>query len=164
MKTILKYASVLLIAFTAIAFTNDNNSTTPVKCMIQMKNYSGEGAYVVVSLINEDQQYKKTLYVHGKDPEWYSEIYSWWKFYGKRRTSLDAISGATISGGERSMSVLEIPSEMINAGYKLRFETAVEDKAYYETDLEIDLVEDQLTTKIEGTGRIRYVRLMPQQQ
>jgi hypothetical protein len=136
--------------------------TTNVKCMIQMTNYTGEGAYVVISLINPEGKYEETLYVQGKDSEWYSEIPEWWKFYGKRRSEIDAISGATISGGGRTVSVVKIPSDKIDAGYSIRFETAVEDQEYYTDDVQFELTSESVKSKVEGKGFIRYVRMMPQ--
>ena len=41
------------------------------KCMIQMKNYSGEGAYIIISLVDAEGQYIKTLKVQGNDEDWY---------------------------------------------------------------------------------------------
>ena len=79
------------------------------KCMIQIKNYKGEGAYVIVSLINPKGDYEKTLYVIGDDSEWYYEMSSWWKFYGKKRTKLDGITGA-LGGGVFANSVIGISS------------------------------------------------------
>ena len=35
--------------------------------MIQLKNYTREGTYVVVSLLNSKGAYKETLYVQGTD-------------------------------------------------------------------------------------------------
>lgn len=153
--------AVVLVSFLALSFS------TPVdkinyKCLIQLKNYTGEGAYVVISLMNPEGDYEETLYVQGKDAEWYSEISEWWKFYGKRRPDIDAISGATISGGERSINVIQIPEDKIDKGYKMRFETAVEDQEYYAKDLEFDLTQANLKGKKEGTGFIRYVRLIRQ--
>ena len=130
------------------------------KCMIQIKNYTGEGAYVIVSLINPKGDYEETLYVIGDDSEWFYEIDSWWKFYGKKRTKLDGISGATIGGGERSMFILTLDKSKINKGYKLRFESAVEDKDYYEKDIELKLNKSNLAKKSEGKGYIRYVRFI----
>jgi len=43
-------------------------------------------------------------------------------------------------------------------GYKLRFETAVEDQKYHVKDLEIPLTTEALSAKSDGTGYIRYVR------
>ena len=131
-----------------------------VKCMIQMVNYTGEGAYVVISLINPDGMYEETLYVQGKDPEWFNEITEWWKFYGKRRLNIDAISGETIAGGERTISVISIPRDKIDSGYRIRFETSVEDQEYYAEDTQFELTTENLNSKIEGGGWIRYVRTM----
>ena len=39
--------------------------------------------------------------------------------------------------------------------------TAVEDDYYYAKDAEIELKKENLNTKVEGKGYIRYVRLMP---
>lgn len=130
--------------------------------MIQMKNYTGEGAYIVISLLNPEGEYEETLYVQGDDDEWYFDITEWWKFQGKKRTDIDAITGATVSGGERKISIISIPDDKLNAGYKLRFETAVEDQEYYKNDVEFDLNIENTKSKIEGKGFIRYIRMMPQ--
>ena len=150
------FFAVLFLSFTPKA------DTTNYKCLIQMINYKGEGAYVVISLINPDGKYEETLYVQGKDKEWYSDITEWWKFYGRRRANIDAISGETIAGGERTISLVKIPTDKIDAGYSLRFETAVEDQEYYVDDIEFKLTTENLKSKMEGKGFIRYVRMIPQ--
>jgi hypothetical protein len=137
--------------------------TVNYKCMIQLTNYEGEGAYIVVSILDGEGNYQETLHVQGEDKEWYRDIETWWKnVYGIQRPDLDAVVGATISGGQRKMMVLQIPSEKIDAGFKIRFESAVEDQEYYVDDVEFDLTYDNLRAKIEGNGFIRYVRMMPQ--
>ncbi|QRM88570.1 DUF2271 domain-containing protein [Lacinutrix sp. WUR7] len=159
----MKFKSILTICFLAItmlSFTTIKESTS-YKCMIQMINYTGENAYVVISLINPEGEYEKTLYVQGDDDEWYHDISEWWKFYGKKRSSIDAITGETIAGGARTISVLEIEDSKIDAGYSIRFETAVEDQEYYTKDVEFLLTSESVKSKKEGTGFIRYVRLMP---
>jgi len=132
--------------------------TKKYKCLIQLTNYKGEGAYIVASLINPEGKYEQTLQVIGDDPEWYSELPQWWKFYGKRKT-IDGITGATIGAGERTVKVINLADDKFNKGYKIRFETAVEDANYYAQDAEIELTTANLNTKVEGKGYIRYVRL-----
>lgn len=150
----------LTIVFSLISFTKLVD-TTSVKYMIQMKNYTGEAAYIVISLIDEENNYKETLFVQGDDVEWFSEIPSWWTFYGKYRPNLDAISGATVASGKRIVNKINIPNEAFDKGYKLRFETAVEDNTYFEQDVELELTSiSQMNNKIEGSGYIRYVRLL----
>ncbi len=154
-------AFLSLVLFGLFSFTA-KPTATKYKCMIQLTNYTGEGAYVVISLINPKGDYEKTLYVQGEDSEWFNTIEAWWKtFYGKKRTKLDAITGATVAGGERNIAVIDIEDSKINAGYKIRFETAVEDQEYYKSDVEFELTSETVKSKKEGSGFIRYVRMMP---
>jgi hypothetical protein len=132
--------------------------TTKYKCMIQMTNYMGEGAYIVVSLIDKNKSYDKTLFVLGSDKKWYPDLKEWHKAYKKKPTNISATTGASVAGGDRSVVTLDIESAKINSGYTLRFESAVEDKAYHVNDLEVPLTTEGLTTKNEGKGYIRYVR------
>ncbi len=69
--------------------------------------------------------------------------------------------GASVTGGDRSVNVIEIENSKINAGYKLRFESAVEDKKYNVKDLELPLTTETLAAKSDGTCYIRYVRFSP---
>lgn len=131
------------------------------KCMIQMTNYMGEGAYIVVSLINGKGAYEKTLYVLGSNKKWYPDVKEWHKALGKKRPNISAITGASVAGGDRSVIVLDIDNAKVNKDYKLRFESAVEDKQYHVKDLEIPLTTETLAAKSEGTGYIRYVRFSP---
>ncbi|PZX94362.1 DUF2271 domain-containing protein [Flavobacterium aquariorum] len=157
MKSILKIsltvALIGLLSFQAAA------QTSKYKCMLQMSNYMGEGAYMVVSIINPKGDYDKTLYVMGDDKKWYKTLKEWHKFYSKRPTDISAKTGASVTGGDRSTTTLEIEDSKINKGYKLRFETAVEDQKYYTADLEIPLTTEAMANKTEGKGYIRYVRL-----
>src|SRR5690606_34498292 len=124
-------------------------------------NYTGEGAYVAVSLITPDGKYDKTLYVAGKENKWYDELKSWWSFQKSSKDKLDGITGASIAGGERTIALIKIPSTKIDKGYKIRFESAVEEQKYHEKDVEFELKADNINKKIEGNGFIRYVRLIP---
>lgn len=157
MKHIAKLGLLLLVfnLFPGAGHTQ----TTKYKCMIQMTNYSGEGAYIVVSLIDSKGNYEKTLRVMGPDKKWYKNLSSWHKFQTKKPVKIDAVTGPSVTGGDRSVTVIEIDNAKINSGYKLRFESAVENNKYYEKELEIPLTTEGLAAKSEGTGYIRYVRL-----
>ncbi|MFC5045644.1 DUF2271 domain-containing protein [Aquimarina hainanensis] len=153
-----------LIAFFMVAasFTAyKSTATKKYKCMIQMINYTGEKAYVVTSLMTPDGKYEKTLNVLGDDEEWYSDLPKWWSFSNGINEDIDAITGATIGNGERHISILEIDEEKIDAGYTIRFETAVENQEYYSKDVEIPLQSSTIRNKVNGSGYIRYVRMIP---
>jgi hypothetical protein len=152
-KIALTSALICLISFQASA------QASKYKCMLQMSNYMGEGAYIVVSLINPKGEYEKTLYVMGDDKKWYNSLKEWNKFQTKKPVDISAKTGASVTGGDRSMTTIEIEDSKINKGYKLRFESAVEDQKYHVSDVEIPLTTEGLAAKTEGKGYIRYVRL-----
>ena len=111
--------------------------------------------------MNGKGAYEKTLYVLGSDKKWYPDVKAWHKALGKKTPNLSAITGASVAGGDRSVIVLEIDNSKLNKDYKLRFESAVEDKEDHAKDLEIPLTTEGLSAKSEGTGYIRYVRFSP---
>ena len=155
--------SILKLGVTALLLSllsfQASAQTSKYKCMLQMSNYMGEGAYIVVSLINAKDDYVKTLYVMGDDKKWYKTLKEWHKFYAKKPENISAKTGASVTGGDRSITTIEIEDAKINKGFKLRFETAVEDHKYNTADLEIPLTTEGIAAKTEGKGYIRYVRL-----
>ncbi|RAK00210.1 uncharacterized protein DUF2271 [Larkinella arboricola] len=164
MKSFWNKISVVVMALSLAITTSSfaqQPGTTSYKCMIQMTNYMGEGAYIVISLINGKGAYEKTLYVLGSDKKWYPDVKEWHKAMAKKTPNISAITGASVAGGDRSVTVLEIDNSKLNKDYKIRFESAVEDKQYHVKDLEIPLTTEALSAKNEGTGYIRYVRFSP---
>ena len=147
MKSIFKLPIliVFILGFSLSAFSQSSK----YKCMLQMTNYNGLEAYVVVSLINPNGKYEKTLYMMGPDKQWYNGF----------KENLNGITGASVAAGDRSSTTFTIDESKLNKGYKLRFESAVEDKEYFVTDLEIPLTTEAITQKTEGTGYIRFVKL-----
>ena len=155
---------LLVVCLSLMAFTTIKNTepTPKYKCMVQLKNYEGEGAYVIVSVIDKNNKYVKTIQILGDDKKWYPDMRTWWSFFEKaKEPNVDAITGATIAGGERAIFTFQLNEKDLKAGHKLRFETAVEHQKYYEKDLEILLESKNLQNKFEGTGYIRYVRIIP---
>ena len=125
-----------------------------------MKNYEGNGAYIIVSLLNENKKYIETLQILGDDPEWYNEIESWWSFFGKERRKVDGITGATIPAGQRR--VLNFSISNVPKNCYLRFETAVEENMYYESEVDIAINELLERQEYEGIGYIRQLKFILQ--
>ena len=132
---------------------------TQYRCMFQMNAYKGESAYVVVSLVNANNKYEKTLAVLGPDKKWYDSLTEWFKAQQAKPEKLDAITGASIKGGDRRITTFTIDDKLLNRGYKIRFESAVEDQKYFADDVIIPLTTEKLTEKADGKGYIKMVKL-----
>ncbi|PZP51531.1 MAG: DUF2271 domain-containing protein [Pseudopedobacter saltans] len=149
---------LICFALMAIYIPTTKAQNTKYKCMIQMNSYQGDGAYIVVSLVDPKGVYEKTLYILGADKKWYKDWKEWYKFSQKKKENLSAVTGASVTGGDRSVKVIEIEDAKVNKGYTLRFESAVEDKPYYVKDVEVPLTSEALGGKTDGTGFIKYAR------
>lgn len=153
MKKLLFTLIISLLSLTSWA------QTSKYKCLIQMNSYKGEAAYVVISLVNPQGKYEKTLAVLGPDKKWYNTLPEWHKFETKAKTQLNAITGASVNGGDRAMRTIEIDDSKLNKGYKLRFESAVEEQKYVIKDVEMSLTPEALTERAEGSVYIKFVKL-----
>ena len=142
------------------AIHSDTADIVSYKCLIQLTNYGGEGAYVVLSIVNQEGKYEETLLVNGDDHEWYQDLPEWYEHLSSTFEDIDGITGASIACGARKVAVLELPADKVKSGYKIRFETAVEDQEYYNKDLELDLGQDVTGQRFTGQGYIRYVQLI----
>ena len=158
----LKILILGLVSFLTFTAFSPTAKSTSYKCMIQLINYEGEGAYIAVSLLDSQGDYVETLNVLGDDQEWYHDLTKWWKYFENTTNNVDAITGATISGGERTIKVIKIDDDKLDKGYKIRFETAVEDQKYVADDVTFELTSESVKSKVEGTGYIRYIRMLPQ--
>lgn len=152
-KLILAICSLFLVANQSFA------QTSKYKCMIQMVSYQGEKAYVIISLINPKGEYEKTLSVLGPDKQWFNTLKEWYKFQTRTKEKISAVTGASVGGGDRAVRTIEIDDAKLNKGYKLRFESAVEEQKYYVKDVELAVTPQGLIERADGTGYIRFVKL-----
>ncbi|MFA7472994.1 MAG: DUF2271 domain-containing protein [Spirosomataceae bacterium] len=155
-----KFFKTTLVSFILLFFALGSFAqTSKYKCMVQMTTYQGLEAYVVISLIDPNGNYEKTLYVLGPDKQWYNTLKEWHKFESKAKSKLSAITGASVAAGDRTVKTIEIDDSKIDKGYKLRFESAVEEQKYHTVDVEIPLSTEKISERAEGKGYIRFVKL-----
>lgn len=139
-----------------------------LKCKIEMIEYRGEGAYIAVSLMDENDKYLKTLQVLGEDKTWFFDMRLFWANLKSNGliddeayyAHVDGITGPTIGGGKNLVVPLILDKNQIDKGYKILFETAVENKGYFRGDLTFELTEKSLNDSFEGTGFIKSVRTL----
>lgn len=164
MKLLGKIVLLLAVAFMTQAHSPKTTTEAPpvtYKCLIQMMNYTGERAYVVVSLIDPNGEYVKTLYLQGDDKEWFPDLKNWWKFSNGSGENIDAVTGATIGNGQRNIISLSLDESQVDAGYTIRFESAVENQEYFTIDAEVPVETATIKNKVDGKGYIRHIRMMP---
>ena len=159
----MKRISTILFAVTLIWLSfgfKSKSSTISHKCLIQLTNYTGEAAYMVVSLVDQNGKYIKTLQVFGKEKRWWDDITSWFKHLTGSKEKVDGVTGASITSGDRKIITVSTSEEYFNKNFRLRFETAVENQDYKEKDVEIEYKDENTGKNINGSKYIRYVKLI----
>ena len=164
----MKILFVIFLSLLSFFSIKKEEATIQIKCMLQMIDYRGEGAYFVISVVDANDNYLKTLYVMGNDKTWFSDMKAFWQHLRANELLtderfyplIDGISGATISGGQRRIFPLQIPVELLNKGNRLRFETAVEDKGYHTEDVALDLNLTALGENYQGSGFIQQIKFL----
>ena len=164
MRLIILFLSLLFLSGLGKYYSED----VLLKCKIEMIEYRGEGAYIAVSLMDEKNKYLKTLYVLGEDKTWFFDMRLFWANLKSNGlidddayyAHVDGITGPTIGGGRNLVVPLLLNKSEIGKGYRILFETAVEDKGYFKSDLNFELTEKSLNDNFEGTGFIKSVRTL----
>ena len=164
MRLIVLFLSLLFLSSLGKYYSDD----ILLKCKIEMIEYRGEGAYIAVSLMDENDNYLKTLYVLGEDKTWFFDMRLFWANLKSNGlidddayySHVDGITGPTIGGGKNLVVPLLLNKSEIGKGNKILFETAVEDKGYFRGDLTFELTEKSLNDSFEGTGFIKTVRTL----
>ncbi|MCL7462861.1 DUF2271 domain-containing protein [Pseudomonas sp. NW5] len=100
----------------------------PLTLDVTLKEYRGEGAYLAIYLTDADGQYQKTLWVAGKKAKYYRHLRDWSRGGGAQRAEYDGLTGASVGSGKNLTVEVELEPALLDAGYQIRIDSAVEDK------------------------------------
>lgn len=119
-----------------------------------MTNYGGNNAYLAFYLTNPNGGYDSTLWVSGSKQRYLGDLRGWVSALQSSGASLslDGITGASVGSGQTLTLHLSLADSMIDAGYTLHVESAVEHGGDYSDDAVIALNSGDHTTN--GTGYV----------
>lgn len=118
-------------------------------------NYSGRSAYIAVYLSKPDGSYDKTLWVSGTKQRYLGELTGWvtaMRNSGATSLNLDGITGASIGAGQTLTVKADLADALIDAGYKIHVETAVENGGDFADDAVAPL--SATPQSVDGTGYV----------
>lgn len=100
----------------------------PVTLTTELSAYKGDGAYVALYLADAKGQYKRTLWVAGKKAKYYKHLADWARGSRLNKAEYDGMTGASITSGKTLTVTVEVADDLIDAGYQIQIDTAVEKK------------------------------------
>jgi len=117
--------------------------------------YSGNAAYIAVYLTKADGTYDSTLWVSGTKQRYLGDLSGWvsaMRDSGATSLNLDGITGASVGGGQTLTIKADIADALIDAGYTIHVETAVEHGGEYPDDAVAPLSSTPQT--VDGNGYV----------
>jgi len=115
-----------LAAACALALPMAAQSKT-VTISTTLKNYGGNGAYLAVYLTDAKGAYAGTLWVAGGKAKYYKHLSDWNRFSAADGKRLNGVTGASVGQGRTLKVTAELADALIDAGYEIRIDAAVED-------------------------------------
>lgn len=120
-KTVLSLMLASAIALPSMAMAK------PITLTTTLKSYGGDGAYLAIYVTDAQGQYQKTLWVSGKKSKYYKNLRDWARGSGLRPGEYDGVSGASVGSGKTLKVTVDLADALIDAGYEIRVDSAVED-------------------------------------
>lgn len=94
---------------------------------VQLKDYGGNGAYLAAYLTDAKGAYVRTLHVAGGKAKYYKHLADWNRLSGSDTKRLDGVTGASVGSGRTLKVTADLADALIDAGYEIRIDAAVED-------------------------------------
>lgn len=127
----------------------------PVTLTTQLQSYNGNGAYLAFYVTDVNGQYKKTLWVAGKKAKYYKSLRDWARGSGLKASEFDGVSGASVGSGRTLKVTVELADALIDAGYEIRVDSAVEDQRDNPADVRVRLTTKDAGKPVAGRGYIK---------
>ncbi|MBE0508589.1 MAG: DUF2271 domain-containing protein [Marinospirillum sp.] len=126
-----------------------------VSLTTQLNNYRGDGAYLSIYLTDSDGRYQQTLWVAGKKSKHYKHLLDWAKGSGMKRSEFDGLTGASVISGQALKITINLDDTLIDSGYQIRIDSAVEDMRDNRADVIAPLTTSGAGKPVNGRGYVR---------
>ncbi len=127
----------------------------PVTLTTQLKGYGGNGAYLAIYVTDAAGKYQKTLWVSGKKSKYYKNLRDWARGSGMKASEFDGVSGASVGSGRALKVTVELADALIDAGYEIRVDSAVEDGRDNPAEVRVPLTKAGAGKSATGRGYVQ---------
>lgn len=131
----------------------------PVTFETTLKAYGGNGAYAVLWVSDAAGRYKGTLWMAGGQAKYWRHLADWQRASGGRAAEVDGITGASVGSGRTLKITVDLADAMIDAGYVVHVDTAVEDGRDVPSDVTVPLSAEQNGKAVAGKGYVKTLKV-----
>ncbi|HEY4665306.1 MAG TPA: DUF2271 domain-containing protein [Comamonas sp.] len=149
-------ATACALAFPALA------QSRPLTLTAQLKNYGGDGAYLAAYLTDANGSYVRTLWVAGGKAKYYKHLSDWNRLSAGDTKRLDGVTGASVGAGRTLKVTMDLADALIDAGYEIRIDAAVEDMRDSPSEVRVPLTSSNVGKPQAGKQYIQSVNFQLQ--
>ncbi|SDI41460.1 DUF2271 domain-containing protein [Pseudomonas abietaniphila] len=148
-KTIAAACLVGALALPGLALAREVTMTT------QLKDYGGNDAYLAIYVVDAGGHYQRTLWVAGKKAKYYRHLSDWARAGGLVHSEFDGVTGASVGSGRTLKVSVELADTLIDAGYQVRIDSAVESQREGRSEITVPLTRDGAGKTSSGTVYVK---------
>ena len=134
----------------------------PVTLTAQLKNYGGDGAYLAAYLTDAKGAHLRTLGVAGGKAKYHTHLSDWSSLSAGDAKRLDGVTGASVGAGRTLKVTADLADALIDAGYEIRIDAAVEDMRDSPSEVRVPLSSANLGKPQPGKLYIQSVSVQRQ--
>ncbi|SON57258.1 hypothetical protein HDIA_3717 [Hartmannibacter diazotrophicus] len=120
-----------------------------------LANYGGDGAYVVIYVTDKSGAYVGTLWMAGGRSKYYRHLPEWLRASRGRLSEVDGITGASVGAGRTLKISVDLADTIIDGGYEVHVDTAVENMRENPGDVVVPLTSDGNGKPVGGRGYVK---------
>ncbi|CTQ34005.1 DUF2271 domain-containing protein [Jannaschia rubra] len=129
-------------------------SARPVTFTTTLADYGGDGAYLALYVTNPSGAYVGSLWMAGGKSKYYEHLGDWHRATAGDTRQVDGITGASVGAGRTLEITLDLADALLDAGYTLNIDAAVEDMRDSPNEVAVPLTTEGAGTPVQGR---RYV-------
>ena len=128
----------------------------PVRVTTTLNTYGGDGAYLAIYVTDKAGKLQQTIHVAGGKAKYHKHLSGWFRQSGGR---IDGTTGASVGAGRSLTVTVEIADVLIDAGFEIRVDSAVEKESDVPADARIPLAKASVGSQAAGRGYVKSVTI-----
>lgn len=121
----------------------------------KIASYRGPNAFFAIYVTKPDGSYDSTLWVAGQNQRYYRHLRNWVRGIAAAGGNIDGISGASVGAGQTLTVHASVADAMIDAGYQIHVDSAVENGGEYANDIVMPLAQASSGVAATGAGYVQ---------
>ena len=128
----------------------------PVRITTTLNAYGGDGAYLAIYLTDKQGKLQQTIHVAGGKAKYHKHLSGWYRQSGGR---IDGTTGASVGSGKNLTISVEIADALIDAGFEIRVDSAVEKESDVPADARIAVSQANAGKPVTGRGYVKSLMI-----